>query len=956
MGYDKLKKKNRVKLQINLKGFHTVMDKYEYTVRLDEIHKFIDEGDYQQAAELADTIDWGRVKGVMTLCTISDLYKINRRFNDSRDILLMAYDRNPNARLIVYSLCELSIKLDDFVGALQYYNKFSNLAPNDSRIYMLKYKLYEAQNVPLEERIEVLEELKNKELKDKWLYELAYLYHRVGLETKCVEECDEIFTLFREGRFVSKALDLKKLHAPLSDEQQIAYDSSQGNAAGDGKTGSIGESDISASSDTADLMASPTARLGAPTEGEDYENAQTDDDEIHVKPLDMNNPYNTINLQQALAADMKEVLGDEEPSEKILDDMIYGAQQPESDNAAAGNTESDAYGETDDDSDDGSDMDYDVSDHDDEQETGDDAYRTRIYEPVGNRTEDLAGAVSFEEAHKVIKQMADETAAMKAITDEQANSVPGARTGVLTPLNTSSSGFDDVLNQESDGQISLVMPDAEAIEKQITGQLSIDDIMSEWEQMKQDNEKKRMNEVRQRILQNTGNLFDDFDDDTKNGLLEQLEKAFVAAIMKESKEKGEAPDTAILSDEEITRETTKAVKQATEPLPVITDEDLRAAKEDDEGVEEIEEIDESQTEESDEQEDESDDEHEADDEGKESEEDEIDEAEPDKEHAADDIAGNAEENKEEPEDEDESDVDADETADDGSESDGDNTEESVAEEAAAIEDTGREKDESNGSDASGNNGSHILSEEERQTYARFISHRRQREQLLDILDKMSMASYTGNVIITGEEEPVSLSLTMKLIRSLQNGDSNFIGKVAKIKGNALNDKEASGILDKIEGGALVITHASGMSPDSMKKMLGALESDSRGVIVFLLDSKDRIDKMTGKIPKITETFCSRVDLEGLNDDSLVEYAKQYADQNDCVIDELGILALHTRIENMQSNDHAVTVSEVRELIDNAIGYAEKKSPKHLMDTLFHKRFDEEDRVILHEKDFMHDIG
>ena len=119
MGYDKLKKKNRVKLQINLKGFHTVMDKYEYTVRLDEIHKFIDEGDYQQAAELADTIDWGRVKGVMTLCTISDLYKINRRFNDSRDILLMAYDRNPNARLIVYSLCELSIKLDDFVGALQ---------------------------------------------------------------------------------------------------------------------------------------------------------------------------------------------------------------------------------------------------------------------------------------------------------------------------------------------------------------------------------------------------------------------------------------------------------------------------------------------------------------------------------------------------------------------------------------------------------------------------------------------------------------------------------------------------------------------------------------------------------------------------------------------------------------------------------------------------------------------
>lgn len=951
------------------------MDKYEYRVRLDEIHKCIDDGDYQQAAELADSIDWTRVKSVMTLCTISDLYKIERRFKDSRDILLMAYDRNPNGRLIIYSLCELSIKLNDFVSALQYYNKFSGLAPNDSRIYILKYRLYEAQNVPLEERIEVLEELKKKELKDKWLYELAYLYHRVGLETKCVEECDEVFTLFGEGRFVMKALELKKLHALLTPQQQYQYDvyhnipiSEQPAEVQNAGAETVGAynaggtydaaretSDIPSSTDTADLMSSPTARLQTATENEEYAQAPSDDD-ISVKPIDMNNPYNTINLQQALAADMKQVLDDGEVPPKTLDDMIYG------------DSESDVRSDDGDYADNGNDERYseetrdntsrnDNEDKDEEQEAPGD--RTRIYKPVGMQSDAVSSStVSFEEAHKVIRQMEDETAAMKAITDEQANSVPGARTGVLTPLNTTSSGFDDVLSQESDGQISLVMPDSEAIEKQITGQLSISDIMSEWEQMKQDNEKKRMNEVRQRILQNTGNLFDDFDEETKNGLLEQLEKAFVAAIMKESKEKGEAPDTAILSDEEIERETKKAVRQATEPLPVITDEDLANGNESaeasadgedesdrdegagDDGVEEIEEIEDDQ--------DASD--------GKDDEDNGIsDEDEADAvEDTSEEDDGADTENEEASESEDDEEDSGDEEEDDAGE---DNTDE------AADEDSGSEDNSENaGSDDNKNRtaaddkaGQHELSDEEKKTYSKFIQHRRQREQLLDIIDKMSMASYTGNVIITGEEESVALSLTMKLIHTLKTGDSNFLGKVAKISGNAVNKKEASDILDKIEGGALIITHASGMSPKSMQGLLGALESDSRGLIVFLLDSKDRIDRMTDKIPKIKDSFCSRVDLAGLDDDSLVEYAKKYAEEREYSIDEFGVLALHTRIENMQSNDHTVTVSEVKGLVDEAIGFAEKKNPKHFMDTLFGKRFDDDDMVILHENDFMHDV-
>ena len=200
------------------------MDKYEYKVRADEIKSLIAEGEYAEAVKIADAIDWRRVKSVMMLCTISDLYKINRRYEDSRDILLLAYERHTGGRLIVYSLCELSIKLGEYVQALEYYKEFVQLAPKDSGRYILQYKLYEAQEVSLEERIEVLEELKKRDYREKWAYELAYLYHRVGLTSKCVEECDEMFLWFGEGRYVLKGLELKMLHTPLSEEQQVKYE------------------------------------------------------------------------------------------------------------------------------------------------------------------------------------------------------------------------------------------------------------------------------------------------------------------------------------------------------------------------------------------------------------------------------------------------------------------------------------------------------------------------------------------------------------------------------------------------------------------------------------------------------------------------------------------------------------------------------------------------------------
>ena len=293
------------------------MDKYEYKVRADEIKALISEGEYAEAVSIADTIDWRRVRSVMMLCTISDLYKINRRYRESMDILLLAYEKHPTGRLIVYSLCELSIKLEEYVQAIEYYKIFVQIAPKDTGRYILQYRLYEAQDVSLEERIAVLEEFKKRDYREKWAYELAYLYHRIGLATKCVEECDEMFLWFGEGKYVIKALELKALHGSLSESQQAQYDAwIRERDAGDNPT----EEEPSEEENETDDVSGDTRVVGRIEHmEEEHSDEQTVSDaptmELpEVKTVDVGQ-YNTINLQMALAESMKEILAEDVPQE-----------------------------------------------------------------------------------------------------------------------------------------------------------------------------------------------------------------------------------------------------------------------------------------------------------------------------------------------------------------------------------------------------------------------------------------------------------------------------------------------------------------------------------------------------------------------------------------------------------------------------------------------------------------
>ena len=963
------------------------MDKSEYKLRAEEIKDLISRGEYAQAAEIADTIDWRRVKSVMMLCTISDLYKINRRYEDARDMLLLAYERRPGGRTICYSLCELSIKMEEYVQAIEYYKEFVQVAPKDPGRYILQYKLYEAQDVSLEERIAVLEELKKRDYREKWAYELAYLYHRVGLAARCVEECDELILWFGEGKYVIKAMELKMLHQPLTPEQQEkydhrfdapgtqqysqnyaqdpgygqneTYDPNQGYAQGgsydpnqgyaqdgsydpnqgyaqDGsydpnqgyvQDGGYDPNQGYVQEETYEQVTGDT-RVYEPVQPVQPQQAPAqpaeDDFDIHVKTMDVGQ-YNTINLQAELAAGLREVLSEDhakETSDSITRSIVAPMIDP-----GDSDTESLDYPEI-----------ADVSEDDLEPETeqmessevffgetgeiGDLSQVPQVEteeilpeEPVVARRTDVVPELSEVQKTPEVQEIVKEPETQK---------VPEAP--VEPPKELA-----DVLAQESDGQISLVMPEAESIEKQITGQMNIEDILAEWERKKKENLEKREEEVRQHVLQQTGAMFTEFEQAVRDGLLEKLEKEKAAdtadTVAEDTTDTDEVEELEEITEEPATEEPVEELTEAApaeeaeqEPVEELPEEDT------------VEELAEEPTYEPEAEEFEEPAEPEA--EIYEQEE-IIDEEQAEPEEAMDD------EPVEEPTAEAVEPVDE-ETASEEIEL----TAEETPEAGEAPEQPERPAVERDKAKV------RALTREERELYAPFIQSRTAREQLVKAIDNISLAAYTGNVIITGEEGMDTLSLAKNMVREIQATDSNFSGKVAKISGHALNKKDTADTLSKLKNGALIICKASEMNDATANVLHKALQQESQGIVIILEDTKRDIDKFLEKHEKLRECFTARMDVEALSNNTLVAFGKQYAREMEYSIDELGELALHTRIEDMQTIDHVVTVVDVKQIVDEAIAHANKKTLKHFFDVLFAKRYDDEDMIILTEKDFV----
>ena len=945
------------------------MDKYEYKVRLQEIKDLIAKGEYVEAASIADTIDWTKVKSVMMLCTISDLYKINRRLEDARDLLLLAYDRYPGGRSIVYSLCELFIKMGDVVQAVEYYKEFVQIAPKDTGRYILQYKLYEAQDVSIEERIEVLKELKSKEYIEKWAYELAYLYHRIGLATKCVEECDELILWFGEGRYVMKAMELKMLHEPLTPSQEEKYAEMKGEIVRQKAAEEAGEAYPEAPEEERpeeEVDESPTKEI-----------LTSDPDDIQVKVMNVGQ-YDTINMQKELAANMKELWDqktDKEPEAegdtdlqetKRLDSLADALEdftmaetkviETDAVKEALNQSEEQGevfFGET-------SEM-TPVSAEESSAEITEETLEQPMEAPVqsGQSTVPEAAAPKAEEKQEAEEPQEEEpeTVVLPAREiEEHINAQPVMKPRIaatIDPHKPLPEGMEKMLGMEYDGQISMVVPEAEQVEKQITGQISLEDVLAEWERVKKENEQKRMEEVQQHILQQTGAMFTEFEAATRDGLLEKLEKGKtiptdeveeLEEYYEPAQEDGENYEEPAEQDEFLDEsyddyeEPVENTEEYTEESEAI-DADTEAEEEPDAADADIEVEEEPNAADADTEVEEEPDTADAEAEGEAAEE-AVDDTAAEKAGTEEPDAADADtEVEEEP---DATDAAAEAVEDDVKDAE---TDAVVKDKKAPGQKKGKPVRKA------GKEQGRRLTAEEKELFGSYLQNKHTREQILNAIDKISLAAYTGNIILTGEEGMDTLTLAKKLMKEVQQTDSNFSGKIAKISSESLNKKGIAPVFDRIVNGALIIQKANKLSDDSVKDMQKVMNQEHKGMIVILEDTRGGAHKLLKKHPELKELFNIEIHVEALDNDSLVSYGRKYAEEQEYGMDEMGVLALHTCIAERQTIDHIVTIEEVKDIIDDAIQHANRKTLGHFFDIIVAKRYDEEDRIILRENDF-----
>lgn len=922
------------------------MDKQEYKLRAEEIKSLIAKRDFFGAVKIADEIDWTRVRSVAMLCTVSDLYKANRRYKESKELLLMAYERHPNGRMIVYSLCELSIKMGEMVQAMEYYKEFVQLAPMDNGRYILQYKLFVANDVSLEERIAVLEELKKRDYREKWGYELAYLYHRVGLATKCVEECDELILWFSDGRYVKKAMELKMLHQPLTMAQEASYNAFIGKNAELPKPEPVVEKPIE------EQIKEPTVNVGQ---------------------------YDTINLQKALAESMKEVL-----SPVVSDPIVETEEDSEVMGDVTGQIMASMFEDTsemkevyfEDNTEEivppPAQMEELIIRDEIEEETAE-SVEVEAEEEIAETemvaeadelpaAEEIAEAVSLTEviveeetpAEKIVEaeeetsveevvpaiaeaKVVKEVEKASAATMVEPRKVEVSLSGVLyevptdatkeipsireimgrplvpttenvivkAPIKYTEDGIPstmaDLLSQEYDGQIGLVIEEGTKVEKQITGQMNIQEVLEEWEKTKKDYEEKRKAELTQKVLEQTGSMFTEFEEKVRDGILEQLQK-----------EMEETDTEAVVS--ETVEETPKVVEEVVtesveEVISEIAEEDEKTDSSEIKVTEEVV-TEESAIEEN-------------------VEEEPFFTAEVEEQSAAKNLEDTAA------------------------------LEQLIREEVFAAEESVSEETVKTVEDSQetirkiqkAQEEIRELTEEEKALFAPFIQTKGARRRFMKALDMISLAAYTGNVIVTGEADSDTVKLAKNIMKDIQLTDANFSGVIAKVSGASLNSKSVESTVAKLNNGGLIIEKASEMNSQAVMKLLKALNQEKTGIVVILEDNKKAMKRMLAAYPSMNTFFNARIEVEELNNDALAAYGRQYAAHLEYSIDELGMLALQTQIEDRQTSDHIVTVAEVRELVDGAIARANRKNLGHFFDVILGKRYDEEDMIILREKDF-----
>lgn len=860
------------------------MDKYEYNLKLDQIKALSAEEGYMSAAEIADSINWNKIKNVNTLVKIGEIYEKAERYQDARDILLMAYDRSPIGRMIIYRLAEVAIKMGDYDAATEYYDEFVEIAPHDDMKYVLRYAIKKGQGASFDELITILEEYKDEEYTEEWAYELAYLYHKAGKADKCIDACDELILWFGDGPYVERALELKMLYQPLTKAQEE-------------KPAKI--------KDEAEVT-----EIGAM---EMVKGGEIVHDDVTIPQITVNQEkFNTVNLQQEIAKGMQQIM-EAKGKNEVADTM----------------------------------------------------------DTIKKIVEDIP-YLKLEKEQEEYVQQPEETEHIA--TDEEID-------GSLK-LN-----FKELLGEDADGQMSMVMSEKTQLEHQITGQMSIQDVLEEWEKTRhaaeialKEAEQQKLESAKARALQEAGDIMERLNDvipklDAGVTPKELLEEEYLKvpvdiieqkAAVKEPEEE-QKPDMQELYAEETVDEVQEP-QEAPEDTIDEAQEPQEAPEEAIEEVQESREVPEEAADEAREPVGEPEDIIMA----EESEKDEIlmqpttmmpeitDDMLNVDDDTSDDETSQEKENVSEKRDFDhvtsfiEQEIAKMTAKNPGLEKKLDMAKTRKMPDISLPEDLDSEEDDSKLKETK-----HIkeLTSEQKAIFSYFIPVKGMEDQIckaynavLDHFNRKENAS-TGNLIIQGEQGCGKTMLATSFIKVLQKDGEQLTGKMGKIDAAALNKKDVQQVVRKITGGCLIIERAGDIDRSIAAQLSFLMEHDITGTLYILEDTSKGIKKALSMDEGFASKFTEKISVPIFTNDELVLFAKSYSAELGYKIDEMAILALHNRISNIERIDQATTLTEVKDIIDEAIDREAHSGLKKAISILTARRYTDDDRIVLKEDHF-----
>lgn len=860
------------------------MDKYEYNLKLDQIKALSAEEGYMSAAEIADSINWNKIKNVNTLVKIGEIYEKAERYQDARDILLMAYDRSPIGRMIIYRLAEVAIKMGDYDAATEYYDEFVEIAPHDDMKYVLRYAIKKGQGASFDELITILEEYKDEEYTEEWAYELAYLYHKAGKADKCIDACDELILWFGDGPYVERALELKMLYQPLTKAQEEKYRRFKAEKE---KPAKIKDED-------------EVTEIGAM---EMVKGGEIVHDDVTIPQITVNQEkFNTVNLQQEIAKGMQQIM-EAKGKNEVADTM----------------------------------------------------------DTIKKIVEDIP-YLKLEKEQEEYVQQPEETEHIA--TDEEID-------GSLK-LN-----FKELLGEDADGQMSMVMSEKTQLEHQITGQMSIQDVLEEWEKTRhaaeialKEAEQQKLESAKARALQEAGDIMERLNDvipklDAGVTPKELLEEEYLKvpvdiieqkAALKEPEEE-QKPDMQELYADETVDEVQEpqeapeeAIEEAIEEVQESREVPEEAADEAREPVGEPEDIIMAE----------------------ESEKDEIlmqpttmmpeitDDMLNVDDDTSDDETSQEKENVSEKRDFDhvtsfiEQEIAKMTAKNPGLEKKLDMAKTRKMPDISLPEDLDSEEDDSKLKETK-----HIkeLTSEQKAIFSYFIPVKGMEDQIckaynavLDHFNRKENAS-TGNLIIQGEQGCGKTMLATSFIKVLQKDGEQLTGKMGKIDAAALNKKDVQQVVRKITGGCLIIERAGDIDRSIAAQLSFLMEHDITGTLYILEDTSKGIKKALSMDEGFASKFTEKISVPIFTNDELVLFAKSYSAELGYKIDEMAILALHNRISNIERIDQATTLTEVKDIIDEAIDREAHSGLKKAISILTARRYTDDDRIVLKEDHF-----